>query len=77
MSLSPRDAVAVMARRLAQREPGDVENAAEIRKRLPALVRALVDKYGARRVVLVGSIARGMASDDADEVFHDDRPAAS
>lgn len=66
MSLSPRDAVAVMAGRMAQRAPEEIENAAEIRKRVPPLVRALVDKYRARRVVLVGSIARGMARDDAD-----------
>jgi len=66
MSLSPREAVAVMARRMAERAPGEIENAAEIRKRLPALVRTLVDKHHVRRVVLVGSVARGMAGDDAD-----------
>lgn len=66
MSLSPRDAVAVMARRMAQRAPGEIENAAEIKKYLPALVKALVDTYHVKRVVLVGSIARGMAREDAD-----------
>ncbi|MBI5525420.1 MAG: nucleotidyltransferase domain-containing protein [Deltaproteobacteria bacterium] len=66
MSISPRDAVAVMAERLARRAPTEISIAAEIRRSLPALVKTLVRDFHARRVVLIGSVARGMARSDAD-----------
>ena len=45
--------------RWARQKEADREAAARARAVLPGLVEILRDRYGARRVVLVGSLARG------------------
>lgn len=52
--------------RARARERESREHIIEVRARLGQIVRVLVDGYGARRVVLFGSVARGDASPSSD-----------
>jgi uncharacterized protein len=51
-------------RRAAERR--DAEYREHLMERLPAAVQLLVDEFGANRVVLFGSLARGSASERSD-----------
>ena len=58
--------VAGWRRRNAEREAHARARAAEALARLPAVVEVLVQRFGARRVVLFGSLATGRFSDASD-----------
>ncbi len=63
---TPEAAVAALRRRLARQDPSDAALAAALRACLPELVTLLVSRYGVRRVVLFGSLARGRADKNSD-----------
>ena len=74
--------IAEMAARLrqvaAERKARANARAATLREHLPAAKRLLVDRHGARRVVLFGSLARGDVTErsDVDLAVEGMQPAA-
>lgn len=56
----PRIAYERLVRVLAERRAADEAAMADVRAKLPQVVRLLVDRYGATRVVLFGSLAIGL-----------------
>ena len=52
--------------RAARRLHDDAAHQARLRERLVEVVRVLVDDYGATRIVLFGSLARGEATQRSD-----------
>ena len=66
MPVSPAEAVALLSRRLEFSAAVRQNCAAEIRRSLPALKDVLVSEFGVRRVILFGSLARGLAHNDTD-----------
>jgi len=66
MSVTPQEAVVVLAEQLRRSLPEKRRVAAEIRRPLPALVDVLVNDFGVGRVVLFGSLARGIAHSGTD-----------
>ena len=66
MSISPAEAVAILAERLKHSSVEAKRIAVSIRRHLPALVDVLVAEFGVRRAVLFGSLLRGMAHPETD-----------
>jgi predicted nucleotidyltransferase len=61
-----RNAVAILSRRFADKAADEERCAREIKSAIPAVVEVLASEFGARRVVLFGSLARGEARPDSD-----------
>jgi predicted nucleotidyltransferase len=57
--MDPATCLEPLRERARERERQARERERQARRALPALVRLLVDRYGARRIVLVGSLADG------------------
>jgi predicted nucleotidyltransferase len=66
MSISPREALAFLRRRMAETAADDERAAARLRSRLPAVADVLVREFGVTRIILFGSLAEGLARDDSD-----------
>jgi len=66
MSVSPEEAVAVLSKRWEHSSAEARRLALAIRRLLPALVEVLVGEFGVRRVVLFGSLTKGIAHRDTD-----------
>lgn len=60
------ETIAYLRRRRAEREARAAKRAAAIRARLSAAKELLQQRYGARRVVLFGSFARGDVTEHSD-----------
>lgn len=57
-----------LVRRFAQRIPENEAAAREVRRRLPAAVQLLVERFGARKVVVFGSLPRGLFDHERSDV---------
>jgi uncharacterized protein len=64
--MSPHEAVAILRQRFAERLPHEERLAREIRAVVPRVAEVLAREFGVRRVVLFGSLARGLAHPDSD-----------
>lgn len=66
MSVSPAEAVALLRRRFAERLPEQERRARELRAVVPRVAELLRREFGVQRVVLFGSLARGLAHEHSD-----------
>lgn len=66
MEITPHEAVRVLRQRIARTLPEEERRAAIMRARLPGVVEVLVRDFGIRRIVLFGSLARGVARAGSD-----------
>jgi predicted nucleotidyltransferase len=64
--MSPRDAVAILDRRFAEKAAEDERCAREIRASIPVVAELLSMEFGVHKVVLFGSLTRGDARPDSD-----------
>lgn len=64
--MSPKDAVAILRRRFAEKAADEERCARDIRATIPAVVEVLAREFGARKVILFGSLVRGDARPDSD-----------
>ena len=64
--MEPSEAVAILRRRLEERLPDERRAAAAIRAVVPAVADCLVREFGVTRVVLFGSLAKGIANAASD-----------
>ncbi len=66
MAVTIDETVAFLKRREAERRARTDARAKVLRERLPAAKALLTERYGARRVILFGSLARGTLSERSD-----------
>lgn len=66
MAVTIDEMAAYLRRRAAERRARADERSRAIRERLPEAKRLLIERHGARRVVLFGSLARGAMTEHSD-----------
>jgi len=64
--MSPKDAVAILSRRFAEKAADEERCARDIKATVPSVVELLTREFGARKVILFGSLVRGDARPDSD-----------
>jgi predicted nucleotidyltransferase len=66
MSVTPAEAVRFIGKLLDERMPESNRLQKQLRDKLPALTKMLADDFGVRRVILFGSLARGIVDEHSD-----------
>lgn len=66
MGVTPAEAVRFMGKLLKERMPESERRARKLREALPSVVQMLVEEFDVRRVVLFGSIVRGVVDERSD-----------